>query len=97
MIHYARSNSACWSGLSEILPGDLSGIQFYDSGATAVEAALRVARAATQKHEFLSCYGDFHGKSGHAVSLGPHTRVNGPTRNSGLLYDAAPQSVSTII
>ena len=31
---------------------------------TAVEAALRVCRAATGKSEFLSCYMDFHGKTG---------------------------------
>ena len=69
--------------LKEILPGDLAGIQLYDSGTTAVEAALRVCRAATGKHEFLSCYGDFHGKSGHSVSLGRMSRVSGPTRNAG--------------
>ena len=55
--------------LSEILPGDLSAVQLYDSGTTAVEAGLRVCRAATGKHEFLSCFADFHGKSGHSVSL----------------------------
>jgi 4-aminobutyrate aminotransferase-like enzyme len=76
--------------LSDVLPGDLSGIQFYDSGATAVEAALRVARAATQKHEFLSCYEDFHGKSGHAVSLGRMTRINGPTRSPGFYLMPRP-------
>lgn len=69
--------------LTSILPGDLSGVQLYDSGTTAVEAALRVCRAATGKHEFLSCYGDFHGKSGHAVSLARMNRANGPTRTPG--------------
>ncbi|MDD5677220.1 MAG: aspartate aminotransferase family protein [Kiritimatiellae bacterium] len=69
--------------LTSILPGDLAGVQLYDSGTTAVEAALRVCRAATGKHEFLSCYGDFHGKSGHAVSLARMKRVNGPTREAG--------------
>jgi 4-aminobutyrate aminotransferase-like enzyme len=69
--------------LREILPGDLSGVQLYDSGTTAVEAALRVCRAATLKHEFLSCYGDFHGKTGHAVSLARMKPVNAPTREPG--------------
>ncbi len=45
--------------MSEILPGDLCGIQLYDSGTTAVEAGLRVCRAATGKHEILSCFGVF--------------------------------------
>jgi len=69
--------------LVEVLPGDLSGVQLYDSGTTAVEAALRVARASTGKHEFISCFRDFHGKSGHAVSLARMKPVNGPARATG--------------
>lgn len=76
--------------MSEILPGDLSGIQFYDSGTTAVEAALRVGRAATNKHEFLSCFGDFHGKTGHAVSLARMKRVSGSTRAPGFYMVPRP-------
>jgi len=76
--------------LKEIMPGDLSGIQFYDSGTTAVEAALRVCRAATNKHEFLSAYGDFHGKSGHAVSLARMSKVYGPTRTPGFYLMPRP-------
>ena len=69
--------------LQDILPGDLAGIQLYDSGTAAVEAGLRVCRAATKKTEFLSCFGDFHGKTGHAVSLGRMKTVNGPARAPG--------------
>jgi 4-aminobutyrate aminotransferase-like enzyme len=76
--------------LVEILPGDLSGVQLYDSGTTAVEASLRVGRAATGKHEFLSCFGDFHGKSGHAVSLARMTRVSGVTRSPGFYMVPRP-------
>src|ERR1017187_1071805 len=69
--------------LKQVLPGDLAGVQMYDNGTTAVEAGLRVCRAATGKHEFLSCFGDFHGKSGHAVSLARMKPVNGATRAAG--------------
>ena len=69
--------------IREIMPGDLSGVQLYDSGTTAVEAALRVCRAATGKYEFLSCYGDFHGKSGHSVNLARMNKANGPGRGQG--------------
>jgi 4-aminobutyrate aminotransferase-like enzyme len=70
--------------LAEILPGDLSGFQFYDSGTTAVEAGLRVLRAATGKHEMVSCFYDYHGKTYGGVSLG-HIRsfVYGPCRAPG--------------
>jgi len=70
--------------LAEVLPGDLTGFQFYDSGTTAVEAGLRVLRAATGKHEMLSCFYDYHGKTYGGVSLG-HIRsfVYGPVRAPG--------------
>ncbi len=37
--------------LASILPGDLTGFQLYDSGTAAVEAGIRVLRAASGKHE----------------------------------------------
>ncbi|MGC8976408.1 MAG: aspartate aminotransferase family protein [Candidatus Ratteibacteria bacterium] len=55
--------------LAQITPGDLNGIQLYDSGTTAVEAGLRAARMATGKLEFISFHRDFHGKTLGAVSL----------------------------
>ena len=44
--------------LSEILPGDIKGIQFFSDGTPAVEAGLRAARAATGKFEFVSFWKD---------------------------------------
>ena len=76
--------------LKDILPGDLSGVQLYDSGTTAVEAGLRVCRMASGKHEFLSCFGDFHGKSGHAVSMARMNKANGPTRSPGFYMVPRP-------
>jgi len=61
--------------LAEVLPGDLNGFQLYDSGTTAVEAGMRVMRAATGKNEMISCFNDYHGKTYGAVSLG-HIRSN---------------------
>ncbi len=70
--------------LADILPGDLNGFQFYDSGTTAVEAGLRVMRAASGKNEMVSCFYDYHGKSYGSVSLG-HVRsqVYGRVRAPG--------------
>jgi len=56
--------------LAEMQPWDLTGMQLYDSGTTAVEAGLRVCRAATGRLEFISFHRDFHGKTMGAVSLG---------------------------
>jgi 4-aminobutyrate aminotransferase-like enzyme len=44
-------------------------MQLYDSGTTAVEAGLRLIRAATGKFEFISFHRDFHGKTMGAVGL----------------------------
>jgi len=70
--------------LAEVLPGDLTGFQFYDSGTTAVEAGMRVLRAATGRNEMLSCFYDYHGKTYGGVSLG-HIRshVYGRVRAPG--------------
>ncbi|MEA4889611.1 MAG: aspartate aminotransferase family protein [Clostridiaceae bacterium] len=57
--------------------GDLNGIQLYDSGTTAVEAALRCARAASGKIEFVSFWRDFHGKTMGAVSCAGVDKTQG--------------------
>lgn len=70
--------------MAACLPGDLTGFQFYDCGTAAVEAGLRVCRAASGKHEFISCFNDFHGKTYGAVSLAQiRSTVYGPTRAPG--------------
>jgi 4-aminobutyrate aminotransferase-like enzyme len=70
--------------LAEILPGDLNGFQLYDSGTTAVEAGMRVMRAATGKNEMISCFNDYHGKTYGAVSLGQiRSHVYGRVRAPG--------------
>jgi len=71
--------------LAEILPGDLAGFQFYDSGTAAVEAGIRVLRAATGRNEMLSCFYDFHGKTYGAVSLAHiRSQVYGRVRAPGM-------------
>jgi 4-aminobutyrate aminotransferase / (S)-3-amino-2-methylpropionate transaminase / 5-aminovalerate transaminase len=44
-------------------------LQLYSSGAEAVESALRLAKCHTGKHEFVSFWGAFHGKTMGALSL----------------------------
>jgi 4-aminobutyrate aminotransferase-like enzyme len=55
--------------LAELAPGDLNRTQFYSSGAEAVEAALRLARARTGHFEVLGFWGGFHGKTGGVLPL----------------------------
>jgi 4-aminobutyrate aminotransferase-like enzyme len=49
-------------------PG-LHRLQLYSGGAEAVESALRLAKCHTGKHEFVSFWGGFHGKTLGALSL----------------------------
>ena len=67
----------------EVLPAGMNGVQLYDSGTTAVEAAIRAARAYTGKSEFLGFMMDFHGKSGHSVSVAKMNSTNGAGRAQG--------------
>jgi 4-aminobutyrate aminotransferase-like enzyme len=56
--------------MAEFLPGDLTGIQLYCGGAEAVEAALRAVRTVKKgKYEMFSFWGDWHGKTGGAMSM----------------------------
>lgn len=70
--------------LVDVLPGDFTAFQFYDAGTAAVEAGMRVLRAATGRNEMLSCYNDFHGKTYGAVSLAQiRSQVYGRVRAPG--------------
>jgi 4-aminobutyrate aminotransferase-like enzyme len=70
--------------MAETLPGDLNGFQIYDCGTAAVEAGLRVCRAATGRSELISCFNDFHGKTYGAVSIAEFPNLAyGPVRAPG--------------
>ena len=78
--------------MAATLPGDLKCFQLYDCGTAAVEAGLRTCRAATGKHEFLSFFQDFHGKSGHSISLARMTKFSGASRMPGFYMMPRPDT-----
>lgn len=55
--------------IASLTPGDLNRTQLYSSGAEAVEAAVRLARAATGRREIVGFWGGFHGKTGGVLPL----------------------------
>lgn len=65
----SENRAALVALLADLAPGDITRTQFYSSGAEAVEAALRLAKARTGKSEFLGFWGGFHGKTGGALPL----------------------------
>ncbi|BDE07614.1 acetylornithine/acetyl-lysine aminotransferase [Vulcanimicrobium alpinum] len=55
--------------LAELTPGDLAISFFANSGAEAVEGALKLARAATRRPAFVSTDASYHGKTFGALSV----------------------------
>ncbi len=55
--------------LARITPGQLQRSFFCNSGAEAVEGALKLARAATGRSGIIYCQGSFHGKTIGALSV----------------------------
>jgi 4-aminobutyrate aminotransferase / (S)-3-amino-2-methylpropionate transaminase / 5-aminovalerate transaminase len=55
--------------LTQAAPSKLKRAHLYSGGAEAVEAALRLARSVTGKHETVSFWGGFHGKTGGVMGL----------------------------
>jgi 4-aminobutyrate aminotransferase/(S)-3-amino-2-methylpropionate transaminase len=55
--------------VASVAPEGLTRIQMFSGGAEAVEAALRLAHAATGKSEVLGFWGGFHGKTAGVLPL----------------------------
>jgi 4-aminobutyrate aminotransferase/(S)-3-amino-2-methylpropionate transaminase len=55
--------------LASVTPKGLHRIQLFSGGAEAVEAAFRLAKSATKRHEFVGFTGAFHGKTGGVLPL----------------------------
>jgi len=55
--------------LAAIMPGGLQRSFFSNSGAEAVEGALKLAKAATKRKQIVYCEGAFHGKTMGALSV----------------------------
>jgi len=66
--------------LAELTPGDLQFSFFANSGAEAVEAALKFARIATGRPRFITTEGAFHGKTLGALSVSGRDLYQDPFR-----------------
>jgi 4-aminobutyrate aminotransferase-like enzyme len=54
--------------LAELTPTGIDSFQMFTAGAETVEGGMRLAKAATKQHEFISLYRAFHGKTLGALS-----------------------------
>lgn len=64
--------------LAQITPGELCRTFFGNSGAEAVEGALKLARASTRKTRIIHCEGSFHGKTLGALSVTGKSKYQDP-------------------
>jgi 4-aminobutyrate aminotransferase/(S)-3-amino-2-methylpropionate transaminase len=58
-----------FEALARTLPPGLQTFQMYTTGAEAVEAAIRLAKAVTGNYEVISLFGAWHGRTQGAMSL----------------------------
>ncbi len=64
--------------LAQVTPGQLQRTFFCNSGAEAVEGALKMARIATGRQRLLYCEGAFHGKTFGALSVTGRSKYQQP-------------------
>ncbi len=64
--------------LAELTPGDLQISFFSNSGAEAIEAALKLARAATTRTRIVATHGAYHGKTLGALSASGRDSFRAP-------------------
>jgi 4-aminobutyrate aminotransferase / (S)-3-amino-2-methylpropionate transaminase / 5-aminovalerate transaminase len=77
-LYHVQPTADLAEKIAQFTPGDLSKFFFGNSGAEAIETALKLARLYTGKHEFIALQGGFHGRSYGALSIsGSWTRKKG--------------------
>lgn len=72
--------AALGHNLAQITPGNLAHTFFCNSGAEAVEGALKLARAASKKKKVIYCERSFHGKTMGALSVTGKDKYQAPFR-----------------
>lgn len=70
--------AALAENLAQVTPGNLQRTFFCNSGAEAVEGALKLARIATGRTHFIYCHNSFHGKTLGALSVTGHAKYQDP-------------------
>lgn len=73
-----QAAAALAQGLAQRLPPPLEISLFASSGGEAVEAGLKLARAATGRRDFVACHGGFHGTTFGTLSLMGSERLRAP-------------------
>jgi len=68
-VYYSEPPALLAEKLAQITPGRLEKTFFSNSGAEAIEGALRIAKQFTNKYEFIALQGSFHGRTSATLSV----------------------------
>lgn len=68
-VYYNKTMADLAERLAQITPGRLKKSFFGNSGAEAMEGAMRMAKTYTKKHEFIALQASFHGRSYATLSI----------------------------
>jgi 4-aminobutyrate aminotransferase / (S)-3-amino-2-methylpropionate transaminase / 5-aminovalerate transaminase len=84
--------------IAQIAPKELTKTFFGNSGAEAIEGALKLARLYTGKHEFISLQSSFHGRSFGALSITGNSarKKKGGPYATGISFAPAPYSYRSL-
>ncbi|MGI8644385.1 MAG: aspartate aminotransferase family protein [Thermomicrobiales bacterium] len=91
-IYHVPAVAECAERLSEIVPGGPGKTFFGTSGAEGIETAMRLAKAFTGRHEFITLTHAFHGRSNATLSVtgNKDRKTRGGPYLPGIAFAPAP-------
>ena len=90
--YYAQPVANLAERLAEVTPGRLQKTFFANSGAEGIEAAMRLAKVYTGKHEFIALERSFHGRTLGTLSITGNMsrKTRGGAYASGIAFAPTP-------
>jgi len=91
-LYYVRPVADFAERLAAVTPGALQKTFFGNSGAEAIEGALRLAKAYTGRSEFVALQGSFHGRTNATLSISGNSarKRRGTPYVAGVAFAPAP-------
>ncbi len=91
-VYYVEPVADLAERLAQATPGDLQKTFFCNSGAEAIEGAMRLARTATGKQEFIALHNSFHGRTNGTLTVTGNMgrKKRGGPYGSGVAFAPAP-------
>lgn len=97
-IYHAKPVADLAEKMTQIAPHGLTKSFFANSGAEAIEGAMKLARLYTGKHEFISLHASFHGRTWGTLSITGNQgrKKRGGPYAPGVAFAPAPYSYRSL-